>query len=98
MKKLQSRLREIAALFALTAGTKPILAEAPMSERDLFTGALRFTDPADRIAWLDRECGGNSALRQRMDVLLEAFDKAGSLLEDPVIATRPIVDEPITER
>jgi eukaryotic-like serine/threonine-protein kinase len=68
-----------------------------MSERDLFIAALNITAPAERSAWLDQECGGDAALRQRIDVLLQAFDKAGSLLEKPVVAVGPTIDEPITE-
>src|SRR6516162_3587485 len=68
-----------------------------MSERDLFIAALKITPPAERSAWLDRECGGDAALRQRIDVLLQAFDKAGSLLENPVVAVGHTIDEPITE-
>src|SRR6516164_10753512 len=92
------QLREIVALFALSARAKPVLAEVIMKERDLFIAALKITPPAERSAWLDRECGGDTALRQRIDVLLQAFDKAGSLLERPVVAAGPTVDGPITER
>jgi serine/threonine protein kinase len=69
-----------------------------MSERDLFIAALKITPPAERAAWLDRECAGDAALRQRIDVLLQAFDKAGSLLENPAAAAGPTIDVPITER
>src|SRR5262249_48547919 len=65
-----------------------------MSERDLFIAALRIPEPAERSAWLDRECGGDAALRQRIDVLLQAFAKAGSLLENPVVTVGPTVNEP----
>src|SRR5215467_13406234 len=68
-----------------------------MSERDLFIAALQIPEPAERSAWLDRECGGDAALRQRIDVLLQAFDKAGSLLENPAVAVGVTSDEPITE-
>jgi serine/threonine protein kinase/tetratricopeptide (TPR) repeat protein len=81
----------------LIAKTKPVLAEAAMSERDLFIAALQIPEPAERSAWLDRECGGDAALRQRIDVLLQAFDKAGSLLENPAVAVGATSDEPITE-
>src|SRR5262245_57641305 len=57
-----------------------------MSERDLFIAALQIPDPAERSAWLDRECGGDAALRQRLDVLLRALQQAGSLLEQPAVA------------
>src|SRR6516225_1942789 len=69
-----------------------------MSERDLFIAALKIPEPAERSAWLDRECGGDAALRRRLDVLLQAFDKAGSLLEHPAAAVGATLDEPITER
>src|SRR5262245_13535616 len=92
------QLREIVALFALRARAKPVLAEAAMSERDLFIAALKITEPAERSAWLDRECGGDAALRQRIGVLLQAFDKAGSLLDNPVLAVGSTAGEPpITE-
>src|SRR5262249_38899542 len=85
-------------LFALRARTMPVLAEVTMSERDLFIAALQITPPEERSAWLDQECGGDAALRQRIDVLLQAFDKAGSLLENPGAAAEPTIGEPITER
>jgi hypothetical protein len=76
-------LRESALFFALHARAQPALAEVTMSERDLFIAALQITPPAEQAAWLDRECAGDAALRQRIDVLLQALDKAGSLLENP---------------
>src|SRR5215472_4065285 len=92
------QLRELIALFALRARSKSVLAEVTMSERDLFIAALQIAPPQERSAWLDRECGGDAALRQRIDVLLQAFDKAGSLLESPMVAAGPTIDEPIAER
>jgi serine/threonine protein kinase len=77
--------------------TKPVLAEVTMSERDLFIAALKFTEPAERAAWLDRQCHGDARLRERIDVLLKAFDQAGSLLENPAVAVGLTTDEPITE-
>src|SRR5262249_61950731 len=59
-----------------------------MSERELFIAALRITGPAERSAWLDRACGGDAPLRQRIEVLLRALDQAGSLLENPAVAPR----------
>src|SRR5690349_15573999 len=91
------QLREIAALFALKARTEPVLAEVTMSERDLFIAALKIAEPAERSAWLDRECGGDAALRKRIDVLLQAFDKAGSLLENPVVDVGLTVNQPTRE-
>jgi serine/threonine protein kinase/WD40 repeat protein len=91
------QLRDFATLFALQVRTKSVPAEAAMSERELFIAALRITDPAERTLWLDRECGGDAALRQRIDVLLRAFDKAGSLLENPAVAASRTTEEPPSE-
>src|SRR5262249_7909040 len=62
------------------------LAEGTMSERDLFIAALQITDPAARAAWLDQQCGADVTLRQRLEVLLQALDQAGSLLDNPAVA------------
>src|SRR5215472_5296313 len=65
-----------------------------MGERDLFIAALQITDPAERSAWLDHACGGDAALRQRIDVLLQALEKAGSLLDNPVVAPAAAIEQP----
>jgi serine/threonine protein kinase/tetratricopeptide (TPR) repeat protein len=56
-----------------------------MGERDLFIAALQISDPVQRSVWLDRECGADAALRRRIEVLLQALDEAGSLLDNPVV-------------
>ena len=43
-----------------------------MDELDLFAVAIAIVDPAERAAFLDRECAGRSDLRHRLDLLLEA--------------------------
>ena len=48
-----------------------------MTERDLFIAALQL-DPADRAGLLDRECAGDPALRQRIEILLAAHAEAQS--------------------
>jgi len=68
-----------------------------MSERDLFIEAIEIAEPAERSAWLDRGCGGDAVLRKRLDILLKAFDKGGSLLENPVVASGPTIEEAITD-
>src|SRR5262245_4072697 len=84
-------------IFRITSEDQVVPAEAVMSERELFTAALKIPEPAERTAWLDRECKGDAALRQRLDVLLRAFDEAGSLLENPAVALGRTSDEPIVE-
>src|SRR5215213_7020002 len=57
-----------------------------MSELEIFMGAFQIAEPNERKAWLDRECGGDPALRRRVEELLEAHGESGSLLERPAIA------------
>jgi tetratricopeptide (TPR) repeat protein/tRNA A-37 threonylcarbamoyl transferase component Bud32 len=52
----------------------------PRSVKDLFHAALEVA-PAARDAWLDRECGGDAELRQRIALLLSAHDTPQSLLD-----------------
>src|SRR5262249_27326982 len=72
-------------------------AEAVMSERELFIAALKIPELAERKVWLDCKCGDDATLRQRIDVLLRAFDNAGSLLENPAVAVDRTMDEPLQE-
>src|SRR5262249_53597651 len=51
--------------------------------RDVFIAALQIEEPAERSAYLDRECGGDAALRQRVEALLAALGQAGSFLQQP---------------
>src|SRR5208282_2740595 len=54
-----------------------------MSERDIFIAALQKENPADRTAYLDQACAGDLALRQRVEMLLQAHENAGSFLNRP---------------
>jgi eukaryotic-like serine/threonine-protein kinase len=53
-----------------------------MTERELFEAALE-VPPEDRAAHLDRICGTDAALRQRLEDLLRKHDQAKSFLEAP---------------
>src|SRR5205814_646724 len=53
----------------------------PRRAKDLFAAALDLP-PADRAAFLDRECEGE--LRQRVEALLAAHDAPASALERPL--------------
>ncbi|HVU24692.1 MAG TPA: serine/threonine protein kinase, partial [Opitutus sp.] len=48
-------------------------------EETLFAAAVALPT-ADRPAYLDRECAGDSALRRRLDELLRAHERASSLM------------------
>lgn len=63
----------------------------PSSEEALF--ALALAKPAaERARWLDRECGGNLALRARLEVLLAAHEQPEALLATQADPTAPILE------
>ena len=49
--------------------------------KSLFLDASDLADPAERAAYLDRECGGDAELRARVEALLAADDRAGPFPE-----------------
>ncbi len=57
-----------------------------MNELDLFTEALARTDPAERAAFLDQVCAGNSDLRRRLEELLAGHARSSSPLDRPPVA------------
>src|SRR5262249_43907215 len=66
--------------------------DLPMNERELFMAALEIEDAAGRSAYLDRACAGETALRQRVEALLAAFERAGSFLQQPAGDARATSD------
>jgi serine/threonine protein kinase len=48
------------------------MAVDPARVKSLFLAAADLPDPAEQAAYLDRECGGDAALRQRVEALLQA--------------------------
>src|SRR5436305_4759914 len=58
----------------------------PRRVKALFNSALDLADPADRPAFLDRECGDDLELRRRLDELLAAHDRPAVALERPLAA------------
>jgi serine/threonine protein kinase/WD40 repeat protein len=63
-----------------------------MTEREIFIAALGFDDPAARASYLDQACGGDAALRRRVEALLHAHAAAGGFLERP--AASGLITEP----
>ena len=57
-----------------------------MNEHDLFTEALNRTDPAERAAFLDQSCAGNSELRRRLEELLAGHAESRSPLDRSPVA------------
>ena len=54
-----------------------------MREREIFMAAWQREDPEDRRMYLERACGDDADLRDRVLALLGAFDRAGSFLLEP---------------
>jgi serine/threonine protein kinase len=69
-----------------------------MNERDIFIEAVQIETLADRQAFLDQACGGDSSLRERVETLLQAHEKGNSFLEAPPLAVAATIDRPITEK
>src|SRR5262245_12589461 len=57
-----------------------------MSEREIFAQALEISAGADRAAFLEQACGGDTALRERIERLLGERENLGSYLEAPAAA------------
>ena len=57
----------------------------PLRVKELFNDALDLPDPADRPAWLDRECGGDPDLRARLVELLAAYEQPAEALVRPLV-------------
>jgi len=70
-----------------------------MTEETIFADALLRQSPADRSAFLDEACGGDVALRHRLEELLCYHDGAAQFLQKPALeqlgsAAQPSVPEP----
>ena len=52
-----------------------------MNEREIFVSALECPSQAERAEFLNRACGGDTALRSRIDGLLAANDQSGGILD-----------------
>jgi len=57
----------------------------PPSADDLFAAAIMLTDLSARSTYLERACAGNLALRQEVESLLAAAERAGTFLESPAL-------------
>src|SRR5262249_48256500 len=51
--------------------------------KSIFLNAAEIVPPAERQAYLDAQCAGDSALRQEVDDLLGHLENVGSFLEAP---------------
>jgi serine/threonine protein kinase len=60
----------------------------PRSLKELFLAALAVA-PAERAAWLERDCGQDMELRRRVELMLAAHDTPQSLLDRLAPAAEP---------
>jgi tRNA A-37 threonylcarbamoyl transferase component Bud32 len=58
----------------------------PRRVKELFNAALDVADPQARQALLNRECGVDVPLRQRLEMLLQAHDQPVPALDKPLVA------------
>ena len=61
----------------------------PARADELFVVAAEMEVPEQRAAFLDRECGGDEALRERVEALLASHFEAGEFL-----SAAPLIDGP----
>ena len=57
---------------------------------EIYFAAVKYDDPAARVAYLAEACGADSDLRRQVERLLDARSKRGSFLESP--ALRPTIE------
>jgi serine/threonine protein kinase/tetratricopeptide (TPR) repeat protein len=60
-----------------------------MRERAIFMAALDFESASSQADFVERECGGDEALKARVEALLRSHREAGSFLHD-----QPLVGQP----
>src|SRR5579871_3183499 len=70
------------------------MAVDPARAKSLFLAASDLGDPAERAAYLDRECGEDAELRARVEALLWANDASPLSESQPVQATGDYTPEP----
>ena len=58
----------------------------------LFHSVIDLPEPANRSAFLDRECGEDQELRQRLDELVAAYDRPAEALVRPLAAVCEATD------
>ena len=69
--------------------------------KEIFADALEKASAAERAACLAQACGNDAQLRQHVEALLQAHEKAGGFLEEPAAAlpgNTIVVPTPLTEK
>ena len=69
--------------------------------KEIFADALEKANAAERAAYLAQACGNNAQLRQQVEALLQAHEKAGGFLDEPAAALPGhtiVISTPPTEK
>ena len=74
------------------------MATDPIRAKEIFLQAIERGGRAEREAFLRDVCGDDVALRQHVEILIEADEQAGSFLERGVLSSEATIDQAHTER
>ena len=69
------------------------MATDPKRVKEVFLEAAELSDEAARAAYLDKACGADAGVRERVEALLRSHDPAGSFLGTPAA----VVPDPARE-
>jgi WD40 repeat protein len=56
-----------------------------VNERDIFHAAVDITDPAERSAYVEKACAGNTTLKRHVEDMLQVYPDLGKFLESPAV-------------
>jgi serine/threonine protein kinase len=75
------------------------MSNTPEHVKSIFHAALDIADAAERAAFIERSCGDDAALRQRVEDLLHAYGQSGGPLDKLAAALAPTkLTEPAREQ
>src|SRR5580704_11564481 len=63
--------------------------DSPKDAKGIFLAAVDIADAAERAAFVERSCGDDAALRQRVEDLLRAYGQSGGPLDKLAAALAP---------
>jgi serine/threonine protein kinase len=70
-----------------------------MNEREVFIEALQKGSRAQQLEYLSKACGGDETLKKQVESLLEAHERVGTFLQEPVFcnleASGDLHDQPV---
>src|SRR6185436_18026616 len=74
------------------------MASEMLDEKPIFSVARQISSPDARAEYLRHACGSDSGLRERVQVLLHAYEEQASFLESPaLVGVASTIDQPASE-